>query len=391
MPGNVTGGIQAQRVAFDANGNALAMWTQLQNSPPHALGAYFTPAGGWVGTSIDTAINPQIAFDASGHGVAAWAEPINGRSAVRARRYTPNVGWSAPDIIDTNDGLSSAQNVSLASNASGVVIAVWQQTVIAGQAKSIWARRYTASGGWSAPTPISATDGSVPPLAAVDATGTAMAVWSNTQGSNHVLFWSRSSAPDNSGWSAVAPVGTANVTAAVQLSFAANGNALITWRDSSSSVWSNRFTGIVWGASQKLGAGNFDGNFAFDPTGVALAVWADTDTLEVRYSRTTATGWTAPVAVPLPSSAGFVPLGARVRFGPNGRALVVWQELADRFDIWSVEFTATGGPSGATRIETDNVDASGPQIAFDPQGNAFAIWSIGNSSSSQTMRYARFE
>jgi hypothetical protein len=65
-----------------------------------------------------------------------------------------------------------------------------------------------------------------------------------------------------------------------------------------------------------------------------------------------------------------------VALDPNGNAVAVWYQFdGTRFNIWANRFTPAPGWGAAERIETDNAgDASQPQVALDPSGNAVAVW-----------------
>ena len=60
----------------------------------------------------------------------------------------------------------------------------------------------------------------------------------------------------------------------------------------------------------------------------------------------------------------------------NGNAFAIWQRFdgSTRYDIMANRYVAGTGWGTAELVETSDLDARGPQIAVDLEGNAFAIW-----------------
>ncbi len=67
----------------------------------------------------------------------------------------------------------------------------------------------------------------------------------------------------------------------------------------------------------------------------------------------------------------------QIAVAPNGDALAVWyQHDGTRYNIRANRYTAGKGWGWAELIEGDDAgDARDPQIAFDAEGNALAVWS----------------
>ncbi|MGQ7273870.1 Ig-like domain-containing protein [Marinobacter sp. V034] len=83
----------------------------------------------------------------------------------------------------------------------------------------------------------------------------------------------------------------------------------------------------------------------------------------------------------------------QIATGPDGSAIAVWiQDDGGADSVWSSRYTPGSGWSQAEAIETSNtVEANYPQIAIDSDGNALAVWeqadSGGHSESIGTNRY----
>jgi hypothetical protein len=116
---------------------------------------------------------------------------------------------------------------------------------------------------------------------------------------------------------------------------------------------------------------------AIDANGNAVAVWYQwggtrTNIWSNRY--TPSSGWgTAELIEADDSGDASEP---QVAIDPNGNALAVWHQFdGTRTNIWSNRYTPSGGWGTAQLIETDDSgDASEPQVAIDPAGNAVAVW-----------------
>jgi hypothetical protein len=87
---------------------------------------------------LGDANGPQIAFDASGNAVAIWAHSDGARFNVRANRFSGGA-WGTAQLIET-DNASDAGNARIAFDAAGDAVAVWTQSD--GARLNIWANRF---------------------------------------------------------------------------------------------------------------------------------------------------------------------------------------------------------------------------------------------------------
>jgi hypothetical protein len=166
------------------------------------------------------------------------------------------------------------------------------------------------------------------------------------------------------------------------------GNAHAVWQQSdgtTDNVWTNRYAqGAGWGNAELLetdaGAAGQPA-ITVDPTGVAHALWWQSDgTLTNLWANlyTPGAGWGAPrlIEMPIadPQDEGSA-IDPQVAVDPNGNAFAVWrQEDQARFNIWSNRYTPGTGWRTAELIEQERFFGSNPQIAVDPNGHAHAVW-----------------
>ena len=110
---------------------------------------------------------------------------------------TRDNAWQAAEAIET-DNAADAFSPQVAIDASGNAIAVWQQSD--GTRFNIWANRYTAGAGWGTATVIETvnTGDAESPQIAVDANGNAIAVWRQSDGPDSSILSNRYTA--GAGW-----------------------------------------------------------------------------------------------------------------------------------------------------------------------------------------------
>ena len=391
------------QIAFDPNGNALAVWIQSGGTGPNLWSNRYTAGTGW-GTSIHIATDnagsgrsPQIAFDANGNALAVWEQWDGMRGNIWSNRYAVGTGWGAAVLIET-DNAGSAGSPLIAFDVNGNALAVWTQSD--GTRVHIWSNRYTAGTGWGTGAIIetdNAGDGGRPQVA-FDASGNALAVWTKFDGTLNKIWANRYSA--GTGWGTAALIETDNTGNAgnPQIAIEANGNALALWEQwdgARDNIWSNRYiAGTGWGTATRIETHNagyaLDPQIAIDANGNALAVWRQTDNtdgiLQIGVTRgniwsnryTADTGWGTAALIGTGALFGTDYVGdgifsPRIVIDPIGNALVVWwrPDGPDGY-IWSSRYTARTGWGTAALIET--VRAFSPQIAIDANGNAMAVW-----------------
>jgi hypothetical protein len=137
-------GNQAPQMAIDPSGNVIAIWERMDpNTPTSHIRYSALPAGGsWspsaqvsamdAGTPENTEV-PQIAFNARGEALAIWSRFVDGHVNARSAVYTPGTAWGAPvDAGNTAD----IDEPALAVAPNGNAVAAWQQ--ISNGASNLW-------------------------------------------------------------------------------------------------------------------------------------------------------------------------------------------------------------------------------------------------------------
>jgi hypothetical protein len=360
-----------------------------------AFGVFATPAHAapddrkWKSTQVveshdsGDAFTPQVAFDHDGNAIAVWLLSDGATGHVFASRYTVSgKHWDAPFQLEASVGTGgSAPQVAV--DALGNAIAVWSQS------DGVQARRYS-DGNWSAIKPLQATAGSgSDPQIAFDANGNAIAAWSQRDGAqNHV--WASRYSKSSDQWDTAVPLESNSGDATVpQIAVDANGDALVVWRQSTggphTDIWANRYT--MAGPPHWMGAQPIENNAgsASAPQvamggGTGRAVWFEFDTdagrNRVWSSRYTASTDQWDQIAPIESNTGNAS-SPQLALDASGNAVAVWHQFdGQRSNIWSNRYVAsTASWEGAVLIDGDNTgDAFSPSIAMDANGNALAVW-----------------
>ena len=386
------GSASSPQIAIDANGNALAVWMQSDGTRDNIWSNRYSAGTGWgtaalIETDNAGAYNPQIAIDANGNALAVWTQSDGTRDNIWSNRYTAGTGWGTAALIET-DNAGAAQYPQIAIDASGNALAVWHQ--FDGTSTNICSNRYTAGTGWGTAVLIETDNAGTAafPKIAMDANGNALVVWRQFDGTRDNIWSNRYT--DGTGWGTAALIETDNAASASgpQIAIDTNGNALAVWQQAGGtgeSIWSNRYTaGIGWGTAAviQINAGPaYSPQIAIDASGNALAVWWQSGGTRLniwsnRYSA--GTGWGTAALIETDNAGMFSnpPFSPEIAFDATGNALAVWLAPdGTRSNIWSNRYTAGTGWGTAALIETDNVGNAGrPQIVIDTNGNALAVW-----------------
>jgi len=237
-------------VAVNAAGNAVAVWDQYDGSHENIYAnRYDAQSKTWSGAgliendSTGEAYTPLVGVDAPGNSLAVWTLSIASVRTIFANRYDAgSASWGTPVQLDA----SSADGVGLAVNASGAAVAIgWSRTATGSR---LWANRYAGpANGWSTSQIVRDSPAAtlLAPAVAIDASGNAVAVWAQTEGQMTTL-WASWYDTQSGSWGDASPIGnnTRYSVSIPQVAIDGSGNAVAVWTQSDGkldSVWSSRF------------------------------------------------------------------------------------------------------------------------------------------------------
>ncbi|WP_372980832.1 Ig-like domain-containing protein [Marinobacter sediminum] len=381
-----SGSARAPQIAVDADGRALAVWEQFEGSR-HKIWANRFDGTSWGEAEIieadsgGTASAPQVALNAGGQAFAVWTQFDGTRDNVWVNRFDGS-DWGMAEVIDVDDA-GSSRSPQVALDATGRAIVVWAQ--FDGSWYRILARRFDGSN-WGAAELIEADnsgrlgDASAPQIV-LDGNGRALAVWEQFDGSRNNIWSNRF---DGSTWGTAGRIQTdvASDASAPQIAINAHGQAFAVWTQfdgTRDNIWANRFDGSAWGAAEQIETDNAGGasnpQIAHDTDGRAVAVWQQSDGARnnIWVNRFDGNAWRRAEQIETDNAGSAV--SPQVALDAKGRALAVWhQSDGSRNHIWANRFDGnTWGE--AELIEIDDVNhARSPQVAFDADGRAIAVW-----------------
>ena len=333
----------------------------------------FTPTNDLALLRNYTATLASTITDLSGNALAAtsWSFTTHDRE------------WGTAELIETDNSESSSRP-QIALDVSGNAVTVWQQSD--GTRHNIWANHYTAGTGWGTAVLIETDDVGTTlwPQVASDHNGNAVAVWLQSDGTRHNIWANHYTL--GIGWGTAVLIETdTGFAGAADVAVDANGNAVAVWRQSDGTrhnIWGNRYTaGTGWGTAVLIETDDVGTTrwpqVVSDSNGNAVAVWEQHD--GTRYNiwanhYTAGTGWGTAVLIESDDTGSSQ--RPQVAFDSNGNAVAVWQRHnGTRNNISANHYTAGTGWGTAVLIESDDAgNAEWPQVAFDSNGNAVSVW-----------------
>jgi len=311
-------------------------------------------------------------------------------------------GTPAPDTTSTWEGMltvdiggENAFNPKISMDTSGNTLAVWRQSD--GGRQAIWANTHSMLSGWGTAEKIEIEDvrSSENPQVAMDSAGNAFAVWEQHDGT-HTNIWANRYTTVG-GWEVAQKIELEDFGRAYnpQVTVDSVGNALVVWElqfnDRRSDIWANRYTvGSGWGTAQKIedeDIGSSDNpRLAMDSTGNALVVWEQYDVPTTDYKiwanrYTVGSGWGLSQTIQTVGSRNASDV--QVAMDPLGNGFAIWTHSnTSGSNIWVNRYTVGSGWGAVEKMQGADIagGVGSPQIVIDNSGNAFAAWSQYNGT-----------
>ena len=295
-------------------------------------------------------------------------------------------GWGIAGVIET-DSAGTANYPQIDIDASGNAIAVWSQHD--GTRYNVMSNRYVVGAGWGAVLaleniPFDGINADID----VDASGNAIAVWSHFTGAYYSIMSNRFIV--GTGWEGRSQIGIGSLGNAMvpQVALSASGNATVVWYEydgAFESIYSNSYVaGLGWEGETLIETGNagdaYSPNVGIDSSGDAIAVWHQSDgTRNNIWSNRYVAGSGWGTALLIESDDSGHASYPQISVDSSGNAIAVWhQNDGSAVSIYSNRYVAGTGWSGATLVEDDDFSSAYyPQVDTDASGNAIAIWGQG--------------
>jgi|GEM_PF-2962797 len=311
-----------QDVAMDANGNAMVVWADYDET----VGEGSISAVSWAGDGWNTPVElyndyneaqqPALAMSGDGDAVVAWCEYGTG-TKVLAKTYSEGV-WSGTQDLSTD--VSSNGVPQVAMNQDGDAVVVWQH--IDNEAIIIRAMTYS-EGVWGSMTTLSeATAHAGKPVVAINSQGDAVVAWVQVAGSQLAIM---AAFLDDGIWADPEVIHTSSYVSITPLIAMGGDEAVIAWYEPNG-----------------------------EETDIVAAIFADGD-------------WSLSTIVEDTAETGVLDLA----MSANGDIIAVWQESGTGV-IHAAMFT--DGSWSNSAISSPTEDIFEPQVAMDADGNAIVTW-----------------
>jgi hypothetical protein len=339
------------------------------------------------GVALGATNSPEVAIAENGDTVVVWPQLVNEVYEIWQSRYTDAGGWTAAVRIDSATNTAASPQVVFDSNGNSLVS--WSQ--LDGTSYHVYYSRLAAGmAAWSAPVQIDTTTGTAgSPQLVADAHGNAVAIWTQTDSSQvgaiyHV--WSSIYRSSTSTWETPHLIGNDPTLHAFDPHLVCNaaGAAAALWVQFDGSMWSNRYTPDAgWGTAQLVEAGGNGNNapqLAIDQNGNVLALWERMDPnvpqSHILYASLPAGGsWAASAPVSAADAGTSEQADSpQIAFNAQGDALAIWSHSdAGHYNVRSAVYTA--GTGWRAPLDVGNTgDIVDPALAVAPNGNAVAAW-----------------
>jgi hypothetical protein len=379
-----------QQVAFDAGGDAVAVW-QSSGGPNPVIVASARPAGGAFGapqTLSDPgaySMEPDVASDAQGDAVAVWLHYDGANPRVQAAYRPAGGAFAAPQTLSPAG--YDAREPRVAMNSDGQAVIVW--SLGSGLVEKIQTASAGPGGTFAEAVDLTAfTEVASVPQVALDANGDAIAVWDGWDGANIRIQDAYRPAGGAFGLPRfLSPTGDNADTP--QVAFDATGDALAVWRFDGSPA------STVQGAYRPAG-GEFAlaqtvstpsslpaqmPQVAFDGQGDGVVAWQQSDGTELRVDASvrqagSAGAWATPSTLDAGGQEAYEPQIAGD--GLSG-TVVSWKTFNGIANTAQAAYRPAGaGFTAATTVSAAAPQEGRPEVGIDAQGNAIAVFSRAN-------------
>lgn len=376
--GGISEGANSPRVAFDAAGNAIAVWALgdiFVSRYTAATATWSAPVA--LDDRIDRARQPRLSIDkASGNATVIWTQSDGTAESLFATSYTASTGaWSTPVVVEnsTNAVDNNYENSAVAMNGSRAV-AAWQQLD-----GNMYMSRLEG-GVWSAPVNVdTGPNPALHPALDIDASGNVIVAWRQN---DPLLGWRINTRRWNNATQtlgAVMPMNT-NGDRQHRLQFDAAGNAFLIWRNGGVFVRRYDVLSDTWSNQEDISAqigGTLDAELAVDAaTGNAMVIWTENDnaipSMYVRQYNAAAGTWGNYSL--LENSSSPVNLDIYPTLAMTGNeAVVTWVNAEARNNLYGIKMTnGVWGP--VTLLETRDETVNDVTSAVNSAGNAVVLW-----------------
>ena len=277
--------------------------------------------------------------------------------------YLTNGGPWGP-LVD----LSAANNYSspsVAMDATGTAIAMWAVSDSPSEIQTA----YLTGGVWTTPSPQpldTITDYNATSVA-MNGLGQGVGAWSTGTGINASFF-------SGGTWTAVTPIGSTTSTASITTSYSPGGNASALWSDFDldiNDLYANTYNGSLWAGEVILDT-DLQGypDAGIDAAGNTIAIWS-TRANNIVSSRFDGSKWSTPQTLSVASGNTDAP---SIAVDDDGSAIAVWRDSGNNLQMIRFNGSAWGTPSTIATGLNSYLGLAQPTIRMNDNGDALIGW-----------------
>ena len=351
---SVTSNVQtAPRVARDAAGNTLVVWTS-QDQDGDGFGIYaqrFDASGNAIDSefqvnteTLGDQVSPAVAMSPDGGFVIAWqSDGQDGDSwGIYGQRFDA-AGNAVGGEFQVNSETAQQQTApAIAMDAAGNFVVAWQSQGQDGSGEGIYAQRFDASGnalGGEFQVHGETLLDQAQPAVAMGASGDFVVVWQSDgqDGDSWGIYGRRFDASGNAvGGEFQVSSEVTGAQASPAIAMDAAGDFVVAWQ-------SQGQDGSSWGVYAQR----------YDASGASQGG-------EFQVNTTTNQEQSSP----------------SVAMDADGDFAIAWQGLPGNFDIYVQQYASDGTPiGGETQVNAfTGGDQKSPDIAMDADGDQFVVW-----------------
>ena len=384
----------APQVAIDSHGDAVAVW-EIEKNNKWYVQASQMPAGGTWQTPVQLAetsypvSQPRVAIDAHGDAIAVWTTYNGSHDLIDASELPDGGSWQTP--VQISGSSEDASQPQVAMNARGDAVVTW--TIWTGSTNAIEATELPAGAAWQTPAQISnAGSEDYDTQVAIDEQGNVVAVWQHNDGGQEVV--QAAQLPAGGSWQSTASQLSEGGQPAYNPELASNpqGDAVVVWERYNGSDQiaqaAQLSAGGSWQTAVNISESGADGeapHVAIDARGDEVAVWTrwngSTDSAEAA-ELPVGGAWQTPVAL---SSGVQQSDNPRVGMSSNGEAVAIWAAYNGSEDVVQSADFVGAGPQ-LTELSVPASGAAGQPLSFsvapvdDWTSLGQTSWSFGDGS-----------
>ncbi len=334
------------QVGIDMNSCALALWTESLSGQGSIMSSRYIPGLGWGGqepvefNDQYEMSSPHMDMNTVGTAVASWQS----LKSVWVNRYDPIAGWGATDIIDENPFTEDIKSTGAVIAEDGTAVVLWTEDDAGGDSDVWWAVNDPQDSTWSLPERIYDLSDGIVMIHSMKISTNGRIVALLGYGTETMINDLKAIVYEpGSGWQA-APEAIESRPDAIYgagLAMDSSGNAMAVWSQSNGTanqVWANFYTGTWHGDVQvsNSASGAWSCSVAMDESQNTFLAWTESP-MQISKIMTSryldASGWSAPEVL-FQGNAGNWSGDPKVLMNSSGKISVLYALNGAWTDLW---------------------------------------------------------